>query len=149
MKRSYTLALAAILALVSGFSLTTAALARSPGHGHDRLTRLEENIDGLDLDDKTRTALHATIDTARAAQDDIRSQLQKAHSDLRALLGQDTPDEAAVLAQSEVIGTLETEHRKQTLHTLLAVRALLTPAQRASLREAIRPHGTSKPGQER
>ena len=113
------------------------------------MTRLEEKIDALNLDDATRTAIHKAIDEGRVAQDDMRSQLRKAHQDLRAMLQQDNPTEAQVLAQAEVIGGLETEQRKQALHTLLTIRALLTPEQRASLREAMRPHGTWKQGQER
>ena len=150
MKRSYAVALGlAILALTGVLSLTTSAWARVPRHSFDRMSRLEEKIDALNLDDATRTAIHKTIDEGRAAQDDIRSQLRKARQDFRAMLQQDKPNEAQVLAQSEVIGGLVTEQRKQALHTLLAVRALLTPEQRASLREAMRSHGTWKQGQER
>ena len=150
MKRSYALALGfAILALTGVLSLTTSAWARAPRQGFDRMTRLEEKIDALNLDDATRTAIHKALDEGRVAQDDMRSQLRKARQDLRAMLQQDNPTEAQVLAQSEVIGGLETEQRKQALHTLLTIRALLTPEQRASLREAMRPHGTWKQGQER
>jgi len=143
MKRSYSLALGfAILALAGVLSLTTSAWARAPRQGFDRMTRLEEKIDALSLDDATRTAVHKAIDEGRVAQDDIRSQLRKARRDLRALLQQDSPKEDAVLAQSEVIGRLETDQRKQALHTMLTIQTLLTPEQRASLREAMRPHGT-------
>ena len=87
MKRSYGLALAlAILALTGVLSLTTSAWARAPRQGFDRMSRLEEKIDALNLDDATRTALHKAIDEGRVAQDDIRSQLRKAHRDLRAML---------------------------------------------------------------
>jgi Spy/CpxP family protein refolding chaperone len=110
--------------------------------------RFEERLDSLGLDDQTRTAVHTTLDAARAEQRDLRRQLHAAHQNLRTLLAQDTPDEATVLAQSEVIGALETEHRKQSLRTLLAVRALLTPEQRTSMREAIREHAW-KPAPER
>jgi Spy/CpxP family protein refolding chaperone len=68
---------------------------------------------------------------------------------MRTLLQQDNPKEDAVLAQSEVIGRLETDQRKQALHTMLTIQTLLTPEQRTSLREAMRPHGTMKQGQER
>jgi Spy/CpxP family protein refolding chaperone len=112
------------------------------------MTRLEEKIDALNLDDATRTAIHKAIDEGRVAQDDIRSQLRKARQELRAMLLLDKPDETKVLAQSEVIGGLETGQRKQALHTWLAVRALLTPEQRASLSEAMRSRG-AWPGQER
>ena len=148
MKRSYSLALA-VLALIGIYSLTTAAWARTSRHGFDRMTRLEEKLDALALDDATRTAIHKALDEGRVAQDDMRSKLRKAHQDLRAMLKDDNPDAAQVLAQAEVIGGLVTEQRKQELHTLLTLRALLTPEQRASLREAMRSHDTWKQGQER
>ncbi len=56
------------------------------------MTHLEEKIDALNLDDATRTAIHKAIDEGRVAQDDMRSQLRKAHQDLRAMLKQDNPD---------------------------------------------------------
>ena len=150
MKRSYSLALGfAILALAGVLSLTPSAWARAPRQGFDRMTRLEEKIDALSLDDATRTAVHKALDEGRVAQDDIRSQLRQARRDLRALLQQNSPKEDAVLAQSEVIGRLETDQRKQALHTMLNIQTLLTPEQRTSLREAMRPHGTLKQGQER
>jgi Spy/CpxP family protein refolding chaperone len=150
MQRSYGLALGfALLALTGVLSLTTSTWARAQRHGFDRMTRLEEKIDALNLDDATRTAIHEAIDKGRGAQDDIRTQLQKARQDLRAMLRQDKPDDTQVLAQAEVIGGLETEQRKQALHTWLTVRGLLTPEQRASLREAMRPHGNWKHEQER
>jgi Spy/CpxP family protein refolding chaperone len=148
MKRFYALVFA-VLALTGMLSLTTSAWARAPRHGVDRMTRLEEKINALNLDDATRSAIHKAIEEGRAEHEAIRSKLREAHRDLRALLQQDTPDEAAVLAQSEVIGGLETEHRKQALHTLLTVRALLTPEQRATLREGMQSHGFQKQGQER
>jgi len=113
------------------------------------MTHLEEKVDALNLDDATRTAIHKAIDEGRVAQDDIRSQLRKARQELRAMLQLDKPDETKVLAQSEVIGGLETGQRKQALHTMLTIQTLLTPEQRTSLREAMRPHGTLKQGQER
>jgi Spy/CpxP family protein refolding chaperone len=147
MQRSHSLTLAlAALALTGMLSLTTSAWARAPRQGFDRMSRLTEKIDALNLDDATRTAIHKAIDEGRVAQDDIRSQLRNARRDLRAMLQQDNPTEAQVLAQSEVIGRLITEQRKQALHTLLTVRSLLTPEQRASLREAMQPPRTWRQG---
>jgi Spy/CpxP family protein refolding chaperone len=146
MKRSYALA---VLALIGVFSLTTAAWARAPRHGVDRMTRLEEKIDALNLDDATRTAIHQAFDAGRVTQEELRNQIRKARQDLRAMLQDDTPDQDKVMAQAEVLGGLVTEQRKQALHTWLTVRALLTPEQRASLREAMQPHGTWKQGHER
>jgi Spy/CpxP family protein refolding chaperone len=150
MQRSYTLAMAgALVALASMLSLTTSAWARPPRQDADRMTRIEEKIDALNLDDATRTAIHKALDEGRRTQEDTRSQLHKAYRDLRVMLRHDSPDETAVLAQAGIIGGLETEQRKQALHTLLTVQSLLTPEQRASLRTAMQPHGTSKQGRER
>jgi Spy/CpxP family protein refolding chaperone len=149
MQRSYGLALVfAILALTGVLSLTTSAWARVPRQGFDRMSRFEEKLDALNLDDATRTAVHKALEEGRVAQDNIGSQLRKARRDLRAMLQQEKPDEAQVLAQSEVVGGLVTEYRKRALHTLLTVQALLTPEQRASLREAMHARGPW-PGQER
>jgi len=149
MQRSYSLALALVAVALTGvLSLTALAWARAPRPGFDRMSRLEEKLDALNLDDPTRSAVHKAIDEGRVAQDGIRSQLRKAHQDLRVMLQKDSPDEAQVLAQSEVISGLETEQRKQTLHTWLTVRALLTPEQRASLREAMQSRGAWKQGRE-
>jgi Spy/CpxP family protein refolding chaperone len=150
MKRSSVLALAfALLWLAGGLSLTPSALARSPGPGHDRLTRLEEKIDGLDLDDTTRTALHTTIEKARDDLSTIRGQLRNAYKGLRTLMRQEPLDEKAVLAQADVIGPLEAQRQKLMLQTLVAVQTQLTPEQRASLREAMPHHGAWKQDQGR
>jgi Spy/CpxP family protein refolding chaperone len=139
----------AILLLVIGLGLTVTVSARPPDRGPDYLTRLEDRLEGLGLDKETQTAIHTTIDAARAERRELRRQLGEAYGDLRALLEQDTPDEAAVLAQAEVIGTFETALRKHAMRTLLAVRALLTPEQRASLRQAIQGRGAWRHGRER
>jgi Spy/CpxP family protein refolding chaperone len=150
MQRSSTLATAlALVALTGMLSLTTSAWARSPRQGFDRMTRIEAKIDALNLDEATRAAVQQTIAEGRRAQEERRGEIHKARRDMRALLQQDRPDETTVLAQAEVIGELETEHRKQTLQTLLAIQSLLTPEQRASLRAAMQPHGIAKEGQER
>ena len=147
MKRAHTLTIAlVILAFIGGLSLTPSAFARPAGYGADRLTRLEERIDSLGLDDQTRTTIHTAIDGARATLGELRSQLHEAHQQLRTLMTQEAPDNA-VLTHSDLIASLEAEYRKQTVSTLLAVRALLTPEQRASLRESMRHHGAAQKSQ--
>ena len=142
MKRFHAMPmLLASIALVVALSLASASFAKPRGHERDRLTRLEHKIEDLDLPSETRTAIDAIIDQARDEQRDIRRQLHGAYEALRTLLEQDTPDEAAVLAQADVIGGLQTTYRKQGLRTLLAIQAQLTPEQRASLRTAMQGHG--------
>jgi Spy/CpxP family protein refolding chaperone len=94
---------------------------------------LERNAERLGLDDATRAKVRAVADEARPEGDRLREEVRAAHREMRTLLGQDTPDEAAVLAQADRIGQAETALQKQRLRTMLAIRALLTPAQRAEL----------------
>lgn len=147
MQRTHTLTrVLVVLALTVGPGLATTAFARPGGHGADRLTRLEERIDSLGLNDQIRTTIHATIDEAQTTLGNLRGQLHEAHKQLRTLMAQEALD-SDVLAQSDLIGALEAEYRKHTLSTLLAVRALLTPEQRASLRESMRPHSAAQKNQ--
>jgi Spy/CpxP family protein refolding chaperone len=134
----------AMLSLIVVVGLAPSAFARPRGDGFDRLTRLEEHIDSLGLDDATRTAIHTTIAGAQAEQSKIRGELREAYGGLRTLMRQDLPDGAAVSAQLDTIGTLQTEYRKQTTMAWLTVLAQLTPDQRASLRDAVRSHGGGK-----
>ena len=123
-------------------------LGQSPAQGFDRMSRLEEKIDALILDDATRTALHKAIDEGRVAQDDMRSQLRKARRDLRALLQQDIRMKPRYWHSPRPSAGSKLNHRKQELHTLLTcgghahIRATRQP------QGDYQPHGT-RPGQER
>jgi Spy/CpxP family protein refolding chaperone len=134
----------AMLSLIIVVGLAPSAFARPRGDGFERLTRLEAHIDSLGLDDATRTAIHATIDGAQAEQSKIRGQLREAYSGLRTLMRQELPDTAAVSAQLDTIGALQTEYKKQTTVAWLTALAQLTPDQRAGLRDAARGHGAWK-----
>ena len=134
----------ALLSLLVVFGLAPSAFARPRGDGFDRLTRLEEHIDSLGLDDATRVAIHTTIAGAQAEQSKIRGQLRDAYSVLRTLMRQETPDTHAVSTQLDTIGALQTEYKKQTTLAWLTALSQLTPDQRASLREAARGHGAWK-----
>ena len=85
--------------------------------------------------------MQAILDAARPQREETRQQMRGAFDDMRALLDQDAPDQSAVLAQADKIGQIQTQMHKEMLTTLLAVRAELTPAQRAKLKEAWHEHG--------
>lgn len=149
MKRFHTLPMTlAMVSLLVVSGLATSAFARPRGPDHDHLTRLEQRLDSLTLDDATRAALHATIDEAQAERSKIRDHIREAYSGLRTLMRQDLPDEMAVSTQLDTIGALETAHKKQTTLAWLTVLGQLTPEQRASLRDAGRGHGDGKKDQE-
>jgi len=128
---------------------------RGPGgppgdHGPDRL--IDEHADELGLDEDTREAIHGVVDGSRADARKLRRELRGLHDAMRTLLSQDDPDEAVVMKQAETIGKVETEMHKHRLSTLLAIRALLTPEQRAELtriREETRGEGRGRGGPRR
>lgn len=94
---------------------------------------LERDVERLGLDAETRAEIRKMARDARSRAVERRGELDEVRDELRALLDAPEPDEAAVLAQADRIGALETEMHKDRLRTLLRIRALLTPEQRAEL----------------
>jgi Spy/CpxP family protein refolding chaperone len=127
-----------VLFVFSLTGLSTAAHARPPGPPPHVGEPLEHLVETLGLDEATLAKVYQVIDAARAETRELRRKLHEAHQHMRTLLEQETPDEAAVMAQAGRIGTQRTEMEKQRLRTLLQVRALLTPEQRAKLLQALR-----------
>lgn len=112
----------------------------SPRHGR----QFEKLIEEINLDQKTLAEVKKILDASQAKHRELFGQLRMARKRMRSLLEQENPEEAAVLAQADAIGALETEARKQRLRTMLQVRPLLTAEQRAKLLEKLqmrRPHG--------
>lgn len=87
----------------------------------------------LGLDDATLARIRAVADDARPETEALESELRDERHALRALLQTDTPDGDAVLRQVERAGAAATALEKQRISTMLEIRKLLTPAQRAEL----------------
>jgi Spy/CpxP family protein refolding chaperone len=141
MIRKVSLSVAALAAAV-GVAFAAHAGAKGPGEfGHGRPgghgARLEHALESLDLDAAKRTELFGVIDAARPASRELREKMRAAHEELRALLGDASAGEDAVLAKADAIGALRTELEKQELRTLLQVRARLSAEQQAQLAEAM------------
>jgi len=86
---------------------------------------------------------------AAAAQEEakpLRDALRAAREQMRTLLDVDQPDEAAVLAQSDKVSAALAALHRHHLATLLKIRALLTPEQRAKLKGMCSPGGAGGPG---
>ena len=100
--------------------------------------RLERLVEELGLDAQTLAQVGAIIDASRAKKRTLRRQLREAHKQMRSmLLEEESPRETALLEQADRIGGLRTELRKEQLKTMLRVRALLSPEQRAKLLERL------------
>ena len=94
---------------------------------------ITEYAERLGLDQETLAAIRTIVEASRAHGETLRTELQQAYVQMRALLSQEVPDEAAVMRQADAIGALELAARKQRLQVMLRIRALLTPAQRQEL----------------
>jgi Spy/CpxP family protein refolding chaperone len=122
-----------------------AAAAQPPGggrgggpmrHGPPPIERvLGEHAEELGIDDALLEEVQGIAEKAREAERPLADALQGEREELRALLDQDAPDEEAVMRQVEAVGAAETALHKHRLHTMLAVRARLTPEQRQGLVE--------------
>jgi len=125
------------LVVVSSLFICAAALARPPFGGPPGPPGpeglIEEHADRLDLDDETRAAVRALVDESHERAAELHEDHRKARRALRDLLSQDSPDEATVMKQAELLGAIETEMHKHRLQTLLRIHTLLTPEQREEM----------------
>jgi Spy/CpxP family protein refolding chaperone len=129
----------ALLVVASCF-VCAAALAQppfggppGPPDGPGRL--IEEHAERLGLDDEALAAIRAIVDESHALAAELHEDHRMARRGLRDLMSQDSPDEAAVMKQAELLGAIETEITKHRLQTLLRLHALLTPEQREEMME--------------
>lgn len=105
-------------------------------HGPPPIERvLGEHAKELGIDDALLEEVQGIAEKAREQERPLADALQGEREELRALLDQEAPDEEAVMRQVEAVGAAETELHKHRLHTMLAVRARLTPEQRQGLVE--------------
>jgi len=97
-------------------------------------------LQGLELTDEQQKKIADIRDTQTRANIQARGNLQIAQLDLRKLIRVDKPDQRAINAQIDRIGTMRTNLQKSRISSMLEIRAVLTPEQRQQLRENIE-HG--------
>ena len=135
-----TITIASLAALLALLLFAGQGFARSPfpgdfmeGHGDHEERFLDAYADRLGLDEETREKIRAKIDASRSASEPLRDQVHDGYRALRELLMQDAPNRDAVMQQAQEVGELRISLAKLRLATLLDVRALLTPEQRAEM----------------
>lgn len=127
---------------IAGAALASAAFALPPGgpgcsKRHGPGERIERAVSEAGLSAPTEDRVFAILDDARKEGRTLRREIRSAHDDLRELLSADTPDEDAVLAQADVVGTLMAKAHKHRLETLLAVRGVTTVEEWRELRDGF------------
>jgi hypothetical protein len=123
-----------LLTALTAPGVSRAEAERSPRDTSARPERfIAEYAERLGLDKETLVMIRTIVDASRAQGETLRADLRQAYAQMRALLSQEGPNEAAVMQQADAIGALELAARKQRLQVILRIRALLTPAQRQEL----------------
>jgi Spy/CpxP family protein refolding chaperone len=129
------------LALVVTFFVSAAVLAQPPfggPPGPDGL--IEDYAERLGLDDEARAAIRAIVDASHERAAGLHEDHREARRALRDLLSEDSPDEASVMRQAELLGAIETEMTKHRLRTLLRIHGQLAPEQREEMMAIHREH---------
>jgi Spy/CpxP family protein refolding chaperone len=146
MHRSRSPKILVSLFALAAWLLAGTAAARPPGpppdggpggRGGMQEGRLERLVEELALEESTRVAVDAVLDTSRVRGREIRRRLRAAHDEMRALLESAEPDEATIFAQVDTISALEAEVEKNRLGTLIRVRALLSDEAREQLLKSM------------
>jgi len=124
---------------VPGFSHAEAGRSRKDAGSHPGRF-IEEYAERLGLEADIVAAIRTIVEATHLHSKTLGAELHAAYAQMRVLLSQEMPDEAAVMQQADTISTLELAERKNRLQAMLGIRALLTPAQR---QELIRLQGES------
>jgi Spy/CpxP family protein refolding chaperone len=99
---------------------------------------LEREAGRLGLDEAALARIRAVADAARPEIEQLESALRGERHALHELLSKDTPDQDAAMLQIERVGAADTALEKRRISTMLEIRQLLTPAQRAELVKVFR-----------
>lgn len=126
-----------VAATVIGMLVAGASSAEPPfgryRHGPGPEGFIEEHAEELGLDAETQKAIEQIIEESRDRAAAAHRETRRLRLEMRDLLDQESPDEAAVMQQADAIGAAETELHKQRLEALIKIRALLTSEQRERL----------------
>jgi Spy/CpxP family protein refolding chaperone len=144
MKRLAILTLSAMIPLAATLAQAGEGHGKRHGGWHHGGERFERKLDELGLEPSQKEKVEAIFAASKKDREANRAKVREAYQELHSLLEQETPDTAAIDQQVEKIGDMKTEEHKSMLHTLLAVRAELTPEQRAKLKEMKRERGKGR-----
>jgi Spy/CpxP family protein refolding chaperone len=142
------IAVGAAAALLLAWGVASAQTGPADSDGSPRGQDLERWGRGLDLTDEQLARIAEIREEGRDAQRDLALDLARVRNELEGELMKDEPDAERVQQLVDRSGELRTQMQKNRLEHQLAVRKLLTPAQRDQLllRRAARCDGRGLEG---
>ena len=122
---------ALVLAAVLG--LAASAAARQDDEHRPIGGLIQRNAERIGLKGDALASVQAVVEASGKRHEALLAQLDAARNAMRSLLSKPVPDSAAVMAQADAIGSIETQLHKNRLQAIMDIRALLTPEQREVL----------------
>src|SRR2546422_8902834 len=117
-----------LLTALAAPGISRAEAERPPRDTSARPDRfIAEYAERLGLDQETLATIRTIVEASRAPGETLRAELRQAYAQMRALLSQEAPKEAAVMQQADAIGALELAARKQRLQGIMRNRELVAP----------------------
>ena len=116
------------------------------GRHHGKFWKREEVRRELELTEDEVGHLEQILARSRQALVDLKADVKKKRADLDALLADDRADNARILAQVDLLEHARANLGKARVIMLLAMRNVLTPAQRARLAHLKEEHEGRKAG---
>lgn len=142
-RRIPRLSVLVVLPLLAALALTPAVQAEPPGPPPGPPgARLKQHLNELGLTADQMKKVDSILSGEKGQRQKFHTQMKEAFDQMHNLLKQDSPNESAVMQQADKIGQIQTAMHKAMLHTLLQVRAVLTPAQRQKLIELSSKEGS-------
>lgn len=92
----------------------------------------------IGMTEEQSAALKKLFSSSLAETKATREKMEKLAMEQAELLGQDSPDEAAVMNVVDQLGALRNQMARHRISQLLAAQKILTPEQRAKLREQMK-----------
>ncbi|MFL2935234.1 MAG: Spy/CpxP family protein refolding chaperone [Myxococcota bacterium] len=147
MKTSRTLAPLILILFVSSLFVVTEAWSKPRRHDRKAPDAFPNKLlEEVGVDETVRAEISSLSESSEVQARNMHQEIHDARKGLRGLLEEEAPDPALVMKQVDTIGALEIKADKHRLSTMLSIRALLTPEQRAELEELHEVHRDKRHG---
>lgn len=141
-------ALVGVNALQAQFTAPAIAQEAPNGERGGRGDRGMRMLEQLNLSEDQKQQIQAIREQAKADSEQIREQMQSAREQMRSLMGSNA-SESELRQQHQVMENFRDQKSDRRFATMLQIREVLTPAQRAQLAEMEPPQRGGRGGGDR